>query len=149
MYLEFYAEFKNVRKKKVCNRSSNHFIKSGIELTIFRFLWSDLNFYYRPSFFAHFWIQHKILNTKIHFLCPTTKFCLRARIFEPCGVISKIKVRDMNFNFWDDPKERLLIHRGRSQSISGHDGDKYCKICGICECISYIKLTLNIFLLVW
>ena len=36
LYIEFYAEFKNLRKKKVINRSVNHFIKSGLELTKFR-----------------------------------------------------------------------------------------------------------------
>ena len=51
---------------------------------MFGFLLSDLNFYYRTLFFAIFWNRHKIPNTKIHFLCPTTKFCLRARISEPC-----------------------------------------------------------------
>ena len=38
LYIEFYAEFKKLRKKKVLRRSANHFIKSGLELTKSRFL---------------------------------------------------------------------------------------------------------------
>ena len=53
------------------------------EPTIFGFLLSDLNFYYRTSFFAIFWNRHKIPNTKFHFICPTTKFYLRIKIYEP------------------------------------------------------------------
>ena len=59
-------------------------------------IWSDFNPYYRPSFFTHCWIQHKNLNTKIHVLCPTTKFCLRTRISEPCNEIIEFSEKIAN-----------------------------------------------------
>ena len=86
MYIEFYAEFKKLWIKKVLNRSANHFIKIKMLWVRSLILWSDLHFYWGPSFFADFWFQYKILYTKIHFLGPTTKFCLRVKISEPCSV---------------------------------------------------------------
>ena len=31
MYIEIHAEFKNMQKKKILNRSANHYISPGIE----------------------------------------------------------------------------------------------------------------------
>ena len=75
---------KIAKKRSSVYRSSNHQIKIRILWVCSLDLFSDLNFYYRPSYFAIFWNRHKIPNTKIHFIYPTTKFYLRTIISEPC-----------------------------------------------------------------
>ena len=71
-----------IAKKKFYNRSSNHKIKIRSFWVRSLDLFSDLNFYERPSFFTIFWNWHKIPNTIIHLICPTTKFNLRTIIYE-------------------------------------------------------------------
>ena len=59
--------------------SKNHEKRKSIievQITMFGFLFSDLNFYQWPYFFDIFWNQHKIPNKIVHFICPTTKFYL-------------------------------------------------------------------------
>ena len=62
-------------------------------------LWSDLHFYEGPSFFAAFWILPRILYIKTHFLCRTTKFCLRARLSEPWGHSFEVYFDSENPNY--------------------------------------------------
>ena len=57
------------------------------------------------NFFAIFWNRHKILNTKIHFTSPTTKFNLRTQI------IRTVAQQDLNPYILIDKYHNFLISK--------------------------------------